>query len=209
MVKRIFSNCINTQEENSMERIVITVKDKRSSNVKGLSEKILKPLLEIVYQYKSSQAYNYLPRTKEEGWEYYEGKFKEIYANLDSMVELDEETYEKARNLIVEIHSFASQCCYVDALPKRYLRFNPNLRYYIPAYEILENSSMECFAKCVAEGRLKHVPTYEEIKRRDMYFAEKEFESKELNLQYDEEDYFMEDVAKALRTAFRRDLKIA
>lgn len=209
MVKRRFSNCINTQEENSMERIVITVKDKRSSNVKRLSEKILKPLLEIVYQYKSSQAYNYLPRTKEEGWEYYEGKFKEICANLDSMVELDEETYEKARNLIVEIHSFASQCCYVDALPKRYLSFNPNLRYYIPAYEILENSSMECFAKCVAEGRLKYVPTYEEIKKRDTYFEEKEFESKELNLQYDEEDYFMEDVAKALRTAFCRDLKIA
>lgn len=192
-----------------MERIVLVVKDKRNSNAKELSEKILKPLLDIVYQYKSSQSYYYIPRTEEDGWEYYEGKFKEIYANLDSMVVLDEETYEKAKNLIVEIHSFASQCCYVDALPERYLRFNPNLRYYIPAYEILENGSMECFAKCVSEGRFKYVPTYEEIKKRDTYFAEKEFESKEFNIQYDEEDYFMEDVAKALRTAFRRDLKIA
>lgn len=208
MVKRRVSDYVNTQEENGMERIVLTVKDKRSSNVKELSEKILKPLLDIVYQYKSSQAYNYLPRTKGDGWAYYEDKFKEIYATLDSMTDLDEETYEKTKNIILEIHSFASQCCYAEGLPERYFRLNPALRYYIVAYGILKDCSMKTFAECIVNGRFKYIPTYEEIQRRETYFAEKEIESKELNLQYDEDDYFMEDVAKALRTAFRRDLKI-
>ena len=189
--------------------VKVIVKEKiKAQNSLALSEKILKPLLDIVYRYKSSQAYNYLPRTKEDGWAYYEDKFKEIYATLDSMTDLDEETYEKTKNIITEIHSFLSRCSYTEGLPERYFRLNPALRYYIVAYGILKDCSMETFAECVVNGRFKYIPTYEEIQRRETYFAEKEMESKELNLQYDEEDYFMEEVAKALRTAFRRELKI-
>ena len=209
MIKRKLFAKFNNQEENSMEIIVLRVKDKRNDNVKTLSEKILKPLLDIVYQYKTSQAYNYLPRIKEDGWGYYEDKFKEIYATLDSMADLDKETYEKTKNIITEIHSFASRCSYAEGLPERYFRLNPALRYYNVAYGILKDCSMKTFAECIVNGRFKYIPTYEELQRRETYFAEKEMGSKKLNLQYDEEDYFMEEVAKALRTAFCRDLRIA
>lgn len=184
--------------------MIITIKEK--TNTKELSEKILKPLLDIVYQYKISHAYGYIPGTKKDGWEYYDYKIKKIYSTLDSMVGLSEETYEKAKNIILEIHTFTKQFSHAEGLPKRYFKHNPNLRYYITAYKFLEDSSMQTFAELVVNKRFKYVPTYEEIQARADYFGCKYEESKELNLQYDEDDFFIEEVAKALRTVFLKDI---
>ncbi len=36
-----------------------------------LVEKVIDPLLKIVYEYKVSNSYNYIPGTKEDGWDHY------------------------------------------------------------------------------------------------------------------------------------------
>lgn len=184
----------------------ITIREKANTN--ELSEKILKPLLDIVYQYKISHAYGYIPGTKKDGWEYYNYKIKKIYSALDSMIGLSEETYEKARNIILEIHTFTKQFSHAEGLPERYFKHNPKLRYYIAAYKFLEESSMQAFAECVVNNRFRYIPTYDEIQARVDYFRYKCEESKMLNLQYDEDDFFIEEVAKALRSVFKRDLKL-
>ena len=74
-----------------------------------LVKEVLSPLLEIIYLYKRSQAYNYVPDRKEDcdaGWNYFENKFNKIYKGLNENIFLTEIEYEKAKNIITEIKAF-------------------------------------------------------------------------------------------------------
>ena len=67
-----------------------------------LVKEVLSPLLEIIYLYKRSQAYNYVPDRKEDcdaGWNYFENKFNKIYKGLNENIFLTEIEYEKAKNI--------------------------------------------------------------------------------------------------------------
>ena len=61
-----------------------------------LVKEVLSPLLEIIYLYKRSQAYNYVPDRKEDcdaGWNYFENKFNKIYKGLNENIFLTEIEY--------------------------------------------------------------------------------------------------------------------
>jgi len=95
-----------------------------------LIEEVLRPLLEIIYLYKESNYYNYVPGTEEDsdaGWKYFEKRFRDIYCGLNQNLYISQEVYLKVHKIIEEIQTFVRMFSGADGLSERYFEINPNL----------------------------------------------------------------------------------
>lgn len=172
-----------------------------------LVKEVLSPLLEIVYLYKRSQAYNYVPDRKEDcdaGWNYFENRFDNIYKGLNENIFLTEIEYEKAKNIITEIKAFARSFSMADGLPERYFTINPNLRFYRVAFG-LQESGDKIFYKVAANNMIVYVPGIKDFIKKEKYFKDKDACNKKNNFQCDEDDIFMEELAFTVRKVFLND----
>lgn len=168
-------------------------------------ETILKRLLEIVYLYKRSSAYNYIPDTKEDGWDYFTIKFNDIAIELNQDLTLSKNEYDKINAITLEIKSFVRSFEGADSLSNRYFDANPNLRFFQIAYQIQEESD-KLFYQIAAKNMLSYVPKIRDFSERDQYLKRKKKESQVNNYREDEEDLFMTELALALRVVFQNEL---
>lgn len=181
--------------------------DKRAKEL--LITEVLSPLLEIVYLYKRSECYNFVPDTHEDadaGWTYFENKFNEIYKGLNTNIWLKPNEYKKAKNIITEVKGFVRLFSAADGLPERYFRINPDLRFYRVAFGIQEESD-KLFYQTAANNRLAYVPTIEDFADKKQYFKNCEKCSEDYNFRQDEDDFFMDELAYTVRKVFIHDFK--
>lgn len=191
-----------------MERRTITVFDKSKELQKIEQNKcnemiindILNPLLRIIYALRESDNFNNIPGTdvgKKTGWDYYTSKFNNIYRAINCNLFLSEYQYREIYKTVQGIHSYTRKFSGADGLQDFFFEANENLHYYTFAFS---EDGKRC--KNYLKIRQDNAPTENEYSTSEIYHAKNALRNDELNLRFEEEDFFVEELAYAVRVIF-------
>ena len=188
-----------------MERRTITVFDKSKELQKIEQNKcnemiindILNPLLRIIYALRESDNFNNIPGTdvgKKTGWDYYTSEFNNIYRAINCNLFLSEYQYREIYKTVQGIHSYTRKFSGADGLQDFFFEANENLHYYTFAFS---EDGKRC--KNYLKIRQDNAPTENEYSTSEIYHAKNALRNDELNLRFEEEDFFVEELAYAVR----------
>lgn len=194
--------------DNFMERKTISVLN-RANQFKKIEQNkcnemiiinILEPLLEIIYQLKESDNYNYIPgkvTEKEDGWDYYGNKFNEIYKAINNNIYLSEYEYRRIYDTVQGIQAFTRMFSGADGLPDMFFDANPNLNYFTFAFS-------EDGKKCKEFLKISqnNAPTDRDYLLSDAYHGNNAINNQKSNLRFDIDDFFIKELAYAVRKIF-------
>lgn len=191
-----------------MERRTITVFDKSKELQKIEQNKcnemiindILNPLLRIIYALRESDNFNNIPGTdvgKKTGWDYYTSEFNNIYRAINCNLFLSEYQYREIYKTVQGIHSYTRKFSGADGLQDFFFEANENLHYYTFAFS---EDGKRC--KNYLKIRQDNAPTENEYSTSEIYHAKSTLRKDELNLRFEEEDFFVEELAYAVRVIF-------
>ena len=191
-----------------MERRKITVFDKSKELQKIEQNKcnemiindILNPLLRIIYALRESDNFNNKPGTdvgKKTGWDYYTSEFNNIYRAINCNLFLSEYQYREIYKTVQGIHSYTRKFSGADGLQDFFFEANENLHYYTFAFS---EDGKRC--KNYLKIRQDNAPTENEYSTSEIYHAKNTLRNDELNLRFEEEDFFVEELAYAVRVIF-------
>ncbi len=191
-----------------MERRTITVFDKSKELQKIEQNKcnemiindILNPLLRIIYALRESDNFNNIPGTdvgKKTGWDYYTSEFNNIYRAINCNLFLSEYQYREIYKTVQGIHSYTRKFSGADDLQDFFFEANENLHYYTFAFS---EDGKRC--KNYLKIRQDNAPTENEYSTSEIYHAKNALRNDELNLRFEEEDFFVEELAYAVRVIF-------
>jgi hypothetical protein len=191
-----------------MERRTITVFDKSKELQKIEQNKcnemiindILNPLLRIIYALRESDNFNNIPGTdvgKKTGWDYYTSEFNNIYRAINCNLFLSEYQYREIYKTVQGIHSYTRKFSGADGLQDFFFEANENLHYYTFAFS---EDGKRC--KNYLKIRQDNAPTENEYLTSEIYHAKNALRNDELNLRFEEEDFFVEELAYAVRVIF-------
>ena len=191
-----------------MERRTITVFDKSKELQKIEQNKcnemiindILNPLLRIIYALRESDNFNNIPGTdvgKKTGWDYYTNEFNNIYRAINCNLFLSEYQYREIYKTVQGIHSYTRKFSGADGLQDFFFEANENLHYYTFAFS---EDGKRC--KNYLKIRQDNAPTENEYSTSEIYHAKNALRNDELNLRFEEEDFFVEELAYAVRVIF-------
>lgn len=173
-----------------------------------LIDKVVYPLLDVVYLFKVTDSYNELPNAIlpfEDIQDYMNRCFYMIYGALDKNIYINIDTYFKVKTIIMDIQGFINNCSGVDGLDTKYFRLNPNLKYFSASYGIRDKSE-DVYYRFEELDYLRNKITNKDLQEGKEYFARKKKESDKQNLHFDEDDFLMHEVAYAVRLAFMEAL---
>lgn len=196
-----------------MERRTITVFDKSKELQKIEQNKcnemiindILNPLLRIIYALRESDNFNNIPGTdvgKKTGWDYYTSEFNNIYRAINCNLFLSEYQYREIYKTVQGIHSYTRKFSGADDLQDFFFEANENLHYYTFAFS---EDGKRC--KNYLKIRQDNAPTENEYSTSEIYHAKNTLRNDELNLRFEEEDFFVEELAYAVRVIFINIIK--
>jgi len=191
-----------------MERRTITVFDKSKEFQKIEQNKcnemiindILNPLLRIIYALRENDNFNNIPGTdvgKKTGWDYYTSEFNNIYRAINCNLFLSEYQYREIYKTVQGIHSYTRKFSDADGLQDFFFEANENLHYYTFAFS---EDGKRC--KNYLKIRQDNAPTENEYSTSEIYHAKNTLRNDELNLRFEEEDFFVEELAYAVRVIF-------
>lgn len=191
-----------------MERRTITVFDKSKELQKIEQNKcnemiindILNPLLRIIYALRESDNFNNIPGTdvgKKTVWDYYTSEFNNIYRAINCNLFLSEYQYREIYKTVQGIHSYTRKFSGADGLQDFFFEANENLHYYTFAFS---EDGKRC--KNYLKIRQDNAPTENEYSTSEIYHAKNALRNDELNLRFEEEDFFVEELAYAVRVIF-------
>lgn len=191
-----------------MERRTITVFDKSKELQKIEQNKcnemiindILNPLLRIIYALRESDNFNNIPGTdvgKKTGWDYYTSEFNNIYRAINCNLFLSEYQYREIYKTVQGIHSYTRKFSGADGLQDFFFEANENLHYYTFAFS---EDGKRC--KNYLKIRQDNAPSENEYSTSEIYHAKNALRNDELNLRFEEEDFFVEELAYAVRVIF-------
>lgn len=191
-----------------MERRTITVFDKSKELQKIEQNKcnemiindILNPLLRIIYALRESDNFNNIPGTdvgKKTGCDYYTSEFNNIYRAINCNLFLSEYQYREIYKTVQGIHSYTRKFSGADDLQDFFFEANENLHYYTFAFS---EDGKRC--KNYLKIRQDNAPTENEYSTSEIYHAKNTLRNDELNLRFEEEDFFVEELAYAVRVIF-------
>lgn len=191
-----------------MERRKITVFDKSKELQKIEQNKcnemiindILNPLLRIIYALRESDNFNNIPGTdvgKKTGWDYYTSEFNNIYRAINCNLFLSEYQYREIYKTVQGIHSYTRKFSGADGLQDFFFEANENLHYYTFAFS---EDGKRC--KNYLKIRQDNAPTKNEYSTSEIYHTKNALRNDELNLRFEEEDFFVEELAYAVRVIF-------
>ncbi len=191
-----------------MERRRITVFDKSKELQKIEQNKcnemiindILNPLLRIIYALRENDNFNNIPGTdvgKKTGWDYYTSEFNNIYRAINCNLFLSEYQYREIYKTVQGIHSYTRKFSGADGLQDFFFEANENLHYYTFAFS---EDGKRC--KNYLKIRQDNALTENEYSTSEIYHAKNTLRNDELNLRFEEEDFFVEELAYAVRVIF-------
>jgi hypothetical protein len=191
-----------------MERRTITVFDKSKELQKIEQNKcnemiindILNPLLRIIYALRENDNFNNIPGTdvgKKTGWDYYTSEFNNSYRAINCNLFFSEYQYREIYKTVQGIHSYTRKFSGADGLQDFFFEANENLHYYTFAFS---EDGKRC--KNYLKIRQDNAPTENEYSTSEIYHAKNTLRNDELNLRFEEEDFFVEELAYAVRVIF-------
>ena len=191
-----------------MERRTITVFDKSKEFQKIEQNKcnemiindILNPLLRIIYALRENDNFNNIPGTdvgKKTGWDYYTSEFNNSYRAINCNLFLSEYQYREIYKTVQGIHSYTRKFSGADGLQDFFFEANENLHYYTFAFS---EDGKRC--KNYLKIRQDNALTENEYSTSEIYHAKNTLRNDELNLRFEEEDFFVEELAYAVRVIF-------
>ena len=190
-----------------MERRTITVFDKSKELQKIEQNKcnemiindILNPLLRIIYALRENDNFNNIPGTdvgKKTGWDYYTSEFNNNRA-INCNLFFSEYQYREIYKTVQGIHSYTRKFSGADGLQDFFFEANENLHYYTFAFS---EDGKRC--KNYLKIRQDNALTENEYSTSEIYHAKNTLRNDELNLRFEEEDFFVEELAYAVRVIF-------
>lgn len=191
-----------------MERRTITVFDKSKELQKIEQNKcnemiindILNPLLRIIYALRERDNFNNIPGIdvgKKTDGDYYTSEFNNIYRAINCNLFLSEYQYREIYKTVQGIHSYTRRFSGADGLQDFFFEANENLHYYTFAFS---EDGKRC--KNYLKIRQDNAPTENEYSTSEIYHAKNTLRKDELNLRFEEEDFFVEELAYAVRVIF-------
>ena len=191
-----------------MERRTITVFDKSKELQKIEQNKcnemiindILNPLLRIIYALRENDNFNNIPGTdvgKKTGWDYYTSEFNNSYRAINCNLFFSEYQYREIYKTVQGIHSYTRKFSGADGLQDFFFEANENLHYYTFAFS---EDGKRC--KNYLKIRQDNALTENEYSTSEIYHAKNTLRNDELNLRFEEEDLFVEELAYAVRVIF-------
>lgn len=191
-----------------MERRTITVFDKSKELQKIEQNKcnemiindILNPLLRIIYALRENDNFNNILGTdvgKKTGWDYYTSEFNNSYRAINCNLFFSEYQYREIYKTVQGIHSYTRKFSGADGLQDFFFEANENLHYYTFAFS---EDGKRC--KNYLKIRQDNAPTENEYSTSEIYHAKNTLRNDELNLRFEEEDFFVEELAYAVRVIF-------
>ena len=191
-----------------MERRTITVFDKSKELQKIEQNKcnemiindILNPLLRIIYALRENDNFNNIPGTdvgKKTGWDYYTSEFNNSYRAINCNLFFSEYQYREIYETVQGIHSYTRKFSGADGLQDFFFEANENLHYYTFAFS---EDGKRC--KNYLKIRQDNALTENEYSTSEIYHAKNTRRNDELNLRFEEEDFFVEELAYAVRVIF-------
>lgn len=191
-----------------MERRTITVFDKSNELQKIEQNKcnemiindILNPLLRIIYALRENDNFNNIPGTdvgKKTGWDYYTSEFNNSYRAINCNLFFSEYQYREIYKTVQGIHSYTRKFSGADGLQDFFFEANENLHYYTFAFS---EDGKRC--KNYLKIRQDNALTENEYSTSEIYHAKNTLRNDELNLRFEEEDFFVEELAYAVRVIF-------
>lgn len=191
-----------------MERRTITVFDKSKELQKIEQNKcnemiindILNPLLRIIYALRENDNFNNIPGTdvgKKTGWNYYTSEFNNSYRAINCNLFFSEYQYREIYKTVQGIHSYTRKFSGADGLQDFFFEANENLHYYTFAFS---EDGKRC--KNYLKIRQDNALTENEYSTSEIYHAKNTLRNDELNLRFEEEDFFVEELAYAVRVIF-------
>lgn len=160
-----------------MKEELLTTEMMWSNNVGNeiLLKDVLDKLLEIIYLYKESRHYSCLPGEAENSdtvRKYFESRFSDISGTLYPNSYIPYKVKLRVEKIVGEVRHFVTVSAGAEGLVKRFFSVNPNLLFYTGVSDFKEEY-------------------FSELRRQD-----------EKCLKYDEDDFFMMELAYALRILF-------
>lgn len=191
-----------------MERRTITVFDKSKELQKIEQNKcnemiindILNPLLRIIYALRENDNFNNIPGTdvgKKTGWDYYTSEFNNSYRAINCNLFFSEYQYREIYKTVQGIHSYTRKFSGADGLQDFFFEANENLHYYTFAFS---EDGKRC--RNYLKIRQDNALTENEYSTSEIYHAKNTLRNDELNLRFEEEDFFVEELAYAVRVIF-------
>ena len=191
-----------------MERRTITVFDKSKELQKIEQNKcnemiindILNPLLRIIYALRENDNFNNIPGTdvgKKTGWDYYTSEFNNSYRAINCNLFFSEYQYREIYKTVQGIQSYTRKFSGADGLQDFFFEANENLHYYTFAFS---EDGKRC--KNYLKIRQDNALTENEYSTSEIYHAKNTLRNDELNLRFEEEDFFVEELAYAVRVIF-------
>lgn len=191
-----------------MERRTITVFDKSKELQKIEQNKcnemiindILNPLLRIIYALRENDNFNNIPGTdvgKKTGWDYYTSEFNNSYRAINCNLFFSEYQYREIYKTVQGIHSYTRKFSGADGLQDFFFEANENLHYYTFAFS---EDGKRC--KNYLKIRQDNALTENEYSTSEIYHAKNTLRNDELNLRFEEEDFFVEELAYAVKVIF-------
>ena len=161
---------------------------------------ILNPLLRIIYALRENDNFNNIPGTdvgKKTGWDYYTSEFNNSYRAINCNLFFSEYQYREIYKTVQGIHSYTRKFSGADGLQDFFFEANENLHYYTFAFS---EDGKRC--KNYLKIRQDNALTENEYSTSEIYHAKNTLRNDELNLRFEEEDFFVEELAYAVRVIF-------
>lgn len=170
-------------------------------------------LNDILWQVESSDHYNYMPGTKEDGWNYFEGELSKVEAAIQREFLGETDLRQRLDRIVKEVRYFVKSF-EVPGVSDRWLEIDPALRYFDGVFEVIEDEpeaylQIERWAEGAAPGQIvphfSFQPTARDILERKAYFEAVQAENEKLNKRFSEDRIFQNEVVRALELVVLHD----
>lgn len=166
----------------------------------------------LLYELEASSFYSYKPGTKEDGFEYYDMRLQSIRNEIDSRFWNKIVARDKLYHLVDEEEALIKSCSQ-PGTPERWIKANPNLRYYDCVFDFMEESPQ--IYHQIKSGNVStywgqivsfnFYPTELECMDRKSYFADLEKKNINQNSKYTEDRFYQNELVDAFRRVFEMD----
>lgn len=168
---------------------------------------------DILWQLERSEHYNYIPGTKEDGWDHFEGELSAVEAAIQREFLGETGVRRRLDRIAREMRQFVKSF-EVPGVSGRWLEIDPALKYFDIVFEVAEDSpetylQMEQRVKEAAPGKIvphfSFQPTVCDVLKRKAYFEAVQAENEELNNRFSEDRIFQNEVVRALELVMLHD----
>ncbi len=164
-------------------------------------------MLDFICMLESSEHYNYIPETHEDGWKYFESYLLEIRKRIKIEFLGEDEIQKKLENITDELEMFFKSFS-IPGVSQRWRDINPNINYFDTVYDFI-NENADMYNKIIKGEMLgcsfAVIPTPKDIMNRNKYFLQINEKNKKNNFQYTQDRIFQDECVRTLELVYKND----